>query len=132
MTDIIHAYTRQQALKDGVLIRLEDFLDAHKLAGQVIVAALHSPMVKRFTLGELVITRAAAAELPPDRVVHSLIRHSQGDWGQLDAHDRELNERGLDGGGRLFSVYAPEDAPRFYIITEWNREATTVLLPEDY
>ena len=50
--------------------------------------------------------------------------------------DRETNERALKDGSRLFSVYEMEgenkSKTRFYVITEWNREATTILLPEDY
>ena len=131
MNGIIYSYTRYQALADGILLRLEDFLDRQALEGDLIVAALrHSPST-RFALGELVITCVAAAELSSDRVLQSLIRHCQGDWGELPRSDRLTNESGLSGGDKLFSAYAYDDSPKFYIITEWNREATTVLLPED-
>lgn len=42
------------------------------------------------------------------------------------------NERALRQGGRLFSRYKERKAVKFYIITEADRSATTVLLPEDY
>ena len=32
---------------------------------------------------------------------------------------------------RLVSVYYSDDT-KFYVITEWDRSATTVLLPEEY
>ena len=35
-------------------------------------------------------------------------------------------------GSRLFSVYHSADGVKFYVITEGDRSATTVLLPEDY
>lgn len=36
------------------------------------------------------------------------------------------------GEGRLFSVYRDRKGVKFWIITEADRSATTVLLPEDY
>ena len=50
----------------------------------------------------------------------------------LPLQDIEANERALQDGGRLFSRYQDSKAVKFYIITEADRSATTVLLPEDY
>ncbi len=60
-----------------------------------------------------------------------LARHATGDWGDLCAFDRRQNEAALREGHRVFSSY---DAPtgRVWIITEADRSATTVLLPEEY
>jgi len=33
---------------------------------------------------------------------------------------------------RLFSAYVSSNGFKFYIITEWDRSVTTVLLPEEY
>ena len=52
--------------------------------------------------------------------------------GELGAHDRAENERALQFGGCLFSVYTTGNGTRFYIITECDRRVTTILLPEDY
>lgn len=52
--------------------------------------------------------------------------------GELDDHDRAVNEDALRSGDRLFSVYRDQRDTRFYIITEADRRLTTVLLPEDY
>jgi hypothetical protein len=38
----------------------------------------------------------------------------------------------LQEGTRLFSVYRSIAGVKFWIITEADRSATTVLLPEDY
>jgi len=43
-----------------------------------------------------------------------------------------MNEAGLRNGGRLSSLYRTTGKTKFWIITEWDRSATTVLLPEDY
>ncbi|REJ92346.1 MAG: hypothetical protein DWQ34_13215 [Planctomycetota bacterium] len=92
----------------------------------------------KFPLGELVITPAAAHVLHPTDVLTCLMRHRLGDWGHLDEEDRASNECALKNDERLFSAYHVPDKNddrfeiRFYVITERNREATTVLLPEDY
>lgn len=86
----------------------------------------------RFDLGRVVITAAAEAVLVPDDVRVALRQHSRGDWGELCADDIKENELSLSQGGRLVSVYRDRNATKFYIITEPDRSATTILLPEDY
>jgi hypothetical protein len=85
-----------------------------------------------FALGVTVITSAAKETLDADDVQAALARHARGDWGELDPTDRAQNERALQSEGRLFSRYHDRLATKFYIITEADRSATTVLLPEDY
>lgn len=55
-----------------------------------------------------------------------------GDWGDVSDKDRVENELALQEGDRLFSVYMKEGQPKLWIITEWDRSATTVLFPEEY
>lgn len=86
----------------------------------------------KFPLGQTVITANANVVLPELDVVLALQRHQSGDWGDVDKHDRQMNEDGLRNDGRLFSVYHTTGRTKFWIITEWDRSATTVLLPEDY
>ena len=95
------------------------------------VSAL-STLAARFDPGRLYITANAARTLPDTEVLNALTRHATGDWGLLDTHDRQQNERALRQGGRLFSVYQTSSGQRFYVITESSRDLTTVLLPEDY
>ena len=87
---------------------------------------------KTFSLGQIVITRAALDTLHPEDVTASVQRHARGDWGELCPEDRAENERALKEGNRLFSVYRDRNGTRFYIITEHDRSSTCVLLPEDY
>ncbi len=62
-----------------------------------------------------------------------VLRHSQGDWGEeLDDEDKAANDRAAKEGERLLSVYRLADGTRFWIITERDRSATTLLLPEEY
>ena len=89
-------------------------------------------VVPKFPLGQTVITANAKAVLPELDVVLALQRHHSGDWGDVDDHDRQMNEDGLRNGDRLFSIYKSVRGQKFYIITEWDRSVTTVLMPEDY
>ena len=86
----------------------------------------------KFALGQTVITANAKAVLPELDVVLALQRHHSGDWGDVDDHDRQVNEDALRNGDRLVSIYKSVRDQKFYIITEWDRSVTTVLLPEDY
>ena len=60
-----------------------------------------------------------------------LARHATGDWGELWAFDRRQNEKALREGLRIFSSY-DTPAGRIWVITEADRSATTLLLPEEY
>ena len=85
----------------------------------------------KFQLGQVVITPNALEKLKSDDILNSLNRHILGDWGELDAEDRQTNDEALQSGDRLLSAYRSGQT-KFWIITEASREVTTVLLPEDY
>ncbi|MBI5434895.1 MAG: hypothetical protein HZA52_18830 [Planctomycetes bacterium] len=84
------------------------------------------------SLGRLLVTAGARSEISNDDVLLALSRHVRGDWGELDPDDKAANDRALAMGGRLLSAYRGGNGRRFWVITEWDRSATTVLLPEDY
>ena len=86
----------------------------------------------KFPLGRLVATPNALEHIPNPEILAALQRHLTGDWGDVDEHDREENELSLKEGFRLLSVYRSAAGVKFWIITEADRSATTVLLPEDY
>jgi len=85
-----------------------------------------------FRLGRIVATPNALARLTQEDTLHAIQRHQAGDWGEVDEHDQQANDRALTEGGRLFSVYRSANGIRFWLITEADRSATTVLFPEDY
>lgn len=85
-----------------------------------------------FALGQIVITPAALDVLSQDDIVRSLRRHAGGDWGDVCEEDCSANDQALLHGDRLLSVYHTADHRKFWIITEWDRSVTTILLPEDY
>ena len=85
-----------------------------------------------FPLGKTVVTSHALASLHLADVNHAIIRHARGDWGDVGPEDKAENELSLKEGLRLFSAYSDRNGTKFWIITEADRSATTVLLPEDY
>lgn len=88
----------------------------------------------KFELGQLMITRGAAdalhtaQQIPPE----FLLRHKHGNWGELPEEDIRENEWSLENGSRLFSAYQTRTDEKLWVITEWNRSVTTLLLPDEY
>jgi len=94
-----------------------------------------SPCItKRFSLGEIVATGGLLAGLeksgqPP---LLFLVRHAIGDWGEVCKEDWLANDEAVKNGGRLLSAYRTTLGERIWIITEWDRSVTTLLLPDEY
>ncbi len=86
----------------------------------------------RFSLGRVLATRAAIAEIPPNEILAALKRHERGDWGELTPEDAAANDQALTLGLRILSAYRSKTGTKFWIITEADRTLTTVLLPSDY
>lgn len=87
---------------------------------------------RAFGLGRLVSTPGALQRIPPNEMEEALSRHSRGDWGTVGQEDWEENELSLREGFRILSAYECSDGTKFWIITEADRSATTVLMPEEY
>ena len=88
--------------------------------------------IAKFRLGKIVSTPNALEQLTHEDIVRAIGRHQAGDWGGVSEHDRAENELSLTHRLRLWSVYHTEKGVKFSLITEANRSATTVLMPEDY
>ena len=88
--------------------------------------------VALFRLGHIVATPAALARLSQDDILLAIRRHQAGDWGDLSEEDKRENQLSLEKGLRLFSKYCSSKGTKFWIITEADRSATTVLLPDHY
>jgi len=87
---------------------------------------------RSFALGQTVITPNAMEQLNPEDVLSCLGRHACCDWGECGQEDADENDLSLREGFRLLSVYHDRNKIKFWIITEADRSATTILLPEDY
>lgn len=86
----------------------------------------------KFRCGKLVSTPNALNHLSQDDILAGIARHQAGDWGDMDAEDRQANDQALIDGTRILSVYHAVNGTKFWIITEADRSVTTILLPEDY
>lgn len=88
----------------------------------------------RFPMGRPVITSAAQAVLDAAGIpgVMLLARHAYCDWGELSVEDLAAHERALLTGRRLLSSYDLPGGEITWVITEADRLATTILLPDDY
>ena len=96
--------------------------------------------IKSFSPGCILITPGAKDAVPHWRVIECLNRHLKGDWGRICEEDAEQNNIATQEGYRILSAYAIDPTlPAkshgencVWIITEANRESTTILLPEEY
>ena len=102
------------------------------LPGTGIVVEVGPARPPKFPLGRLVITPAAAKVIPADEALSAVARHAAGDWGNVSQPDWLTNDDALRHGDRLFSVYRTIANETFWIITEADRQVTTILLPSDY
>ncbi len=91
-------------------------------------------MPKTLELGQIVATPGALAALEEsgEQPGDFLRRHASGDWGDLSEEDRQENEFSLLHGFRLLSSYTLRNGVKLWVLTEADRSATTLLLPEEY
>jgi hypothetical protein len=96
---------------------------------------VHEPL---FGLGMIYATPAAMLHLVQYVHPHGslLVRHSNGDYGDLCADDRRSNDQAIINGGRILSAYDLA-GKKLYVITEAQnddgvRATTTILLASEY
>jgi hypothetical protein len=97
-------------------------------------------MNAKFRLGDVVVTRGALKVLEEagQDPRHFLALHASGAWGDLDHEDRKANDRAIlyegdpDRQDRVLSSYQTRTGTKIWIITEWDRSVTTILLPDEY
>jgi hypothetical protein len=87
-----------------------------------------------FQLGQVVATQGALKLLQEHSVPINqiLARHVTGDWGVVCPEDAQANDGAVLNGSRILSAYVIAPEQRVWVITEWDRSATTVLMPEEY
>ena len=86
-----------------------------------------------FPLGQVVATPGALEHCAKSNISPLTLigRHHRGDWDDLCEDDQSANENALFAGGRIFSSYRVGDE-KLYVITEWDRSVTTLLLAREY
>lgn len=104
-----------------------------------LTTTLESP---RFQLGQIFFTPGVIGLIDRLQIdpFELLYRHVCGDWGCLCKEDIKANEAALRCGSRILSAYelvskdieGTEESVKIWVITESDRSATTLLLPEEY
>lgn len=87
---------------------------------------------QKFELGQTLVTPGAYEALNLKDAADCLVRHASGDWGDMSEEDKAYNEEALVTGDRILSSYRDSNGIKFWIITEWDRSTTTILLPDEY
>lgn len=90
-------------------------------------------MSPKFPLGQIVVTCNCLHYAQENNVnlTELVTRHASGDDGDLCKADQQLNDLAIEAEGRVFSSYMI-NGKKFYVITEWDRSYTTVMLAGDY
>jgi hypothetical protein len=94
----------------------------------------------KFRLGRIVATPGTllALEEAGQDPLHFLALHVSGAWGDVDAEDRQANDAAVAHEGdpnrqqRVLSSHRTRNNVKLWIITEWDRSVTTLLLPDEY
>lgn len=89
-------------------------------------------------LGQTVITRGLNATIEQSEdaraeVMDALGRYMRGDWGDLGAEDKEMNDNAVKEpmSDRILARYNLTFGS-IYIITEWDRSYTTLMYCDEY
>ena len=88
----------------------------------------------RFPLGHLGATPGALSALEKAEQLPAgfLDRHVNGDWGDVPDADKQENDRSVEQGFRSLSAYTTSAGDRIWVLTEADRSATIIVLPEEY
>lgn len=88
----------------------------------------------QFDLGQLVATPGAleALEQAGQSPREFIQRHARLERGELCEEDYKENLFSVENGFRIFSAFKTAKDVKIWVITEADRSATTLLLPEEY
>ncbi len=86
--------------------------------------------------GQILATRGVADEIEVNELFRLEVqvafqRYISGDWGEVAEEDKKANDQAVKNGERIVAAYRT-DKGKIWIITEWDRSATTILFPSEY
>lgn len=86
-----------------------------------------------FQLGEVIVTPRAMQALAESALSLEdlLARHQSGDWGDISAAERRLNDEGVAQRFNLVSTYRTRHGDRLTVVTRADRGSTFVHLAPD-
>ncbi len=101
---------------------------------------MNSDKKVKFQLGKTVATPGALDVLEKAEQNPSIFlnRHQSCDWGNICREDACYNDEAIAYEGdpekqmRVMSVYQTSKNETIWVITEWDRSVTTILLPSEY
>jgi hypothetical protein len=98
------------------------------------MSSSHHSQHAKFPLGQIVVTSGARGAIQQAGISPNTLldRHVRGDWGIVHTGDEGLNDEALLTGGDIHSVYILSTQVTIWIITQWDRSVTTILLPNEY
>ena len=87
-----------------------------------------------FHLGNVVATPVAlnamqSCDVSPAQLLQL---HVSGNWGSVCEEDALANDAAVNNSERILSSYRIGEYTRVWIITEYDRSVTTILLPSEY
>lgn len=91
----------------------------------------------KFSLGQTLMTRGINDTIAENakfakEVTRAFNRYINCDWGEMCEEDLELNDQAVErGDDRILAAYQTSQG-KIYIITEWDRSATTILFANEY
>lgn len=84
-----------------------------------------------FELGQIIATQAVYQILSKESISLLLMRYLNGDWGDMDKHDKVANDEAIQHNERIVASYIIDDE-KIFIITEADRSATTLMFAYEY
>lgn len=93
--------------------------------------------MSKFELGQVVMTRTINETIAQNEqfaidVVNAMAQYRNCDWGVTCEEDAEMNDNAVEyGDDRIFASYDTCEG-NIWIITEWDRSATTILFSQEY
>lgn len=86
--------------------------------------------------GRILATRGVSDEMEESpafarEVAAAFERYQRKDWGELCQEDKELNDQAIEDNDRILAAYKAGNRT-IWIITEWDRSATTILFSSEY
>jgi hypothetical protein len=90
----------------------------------------------KFETGSIYTTKTIHEDMHEGREFHhevmkALGKYTSGDWGDCCEEDRQANDYAAENGERILAAYETSKGT-IWIITEWDRSATTILYPDEY
>lgn len=90
------------------------------------------PQRAKFPLGFIFVTVSVAEVLGDFEIRRALVEHQEGSWGEVSPIDHQRNGNAIRRGEYVLSAKSYTDSPQIWVMTNGDRQATVLMLPEEY